>query len=401
MDWFVGVVRWSFFEGDRLPQIEFGSLYKFVASIGLVLIVAAVVVPWILLQSTDVLLISKRSIAGLPDSAGQAIERRQVLVAWAQDQLPVPIFVVLALAGLFLLGWALFKWVPSQQRSDANEQIALQKSEVEFQKLSSHEVDEKLKEEVAETNPVPLDEATSPPAATEAPADRGTPSGSAGGEPSSSIAPDAPQKPEEPDRTVRHGGPEAAEDSRERSRRLIEQLRATEAQVARLFQEAFEGAFKVEREVKITSGAARGRVLDILLDPDGESRAQLGVEIRRFGSQIMPDRLNELLTRAAITTQDLSAGTVFTGARGRPREAKASGILVLVLNGEGFAANAFRIQRHVPVINSVMKRPVGVVVIPHERLDSVQPGELREAVASVWAEPDQIATLSDEVSRRP
>jgi hypothetical protein len=64
-----------------VPQVEFGTLYKFVASIGLVLIVAAVVLPWILLQSTDVLLIFEESIAGLSDSAGGAIERRQVLVA--------------------------------------------------------------------------------------------------------------------------------------------------------------------------------------------------------------------------------------------------------------------------------------------------------------------------------
>lgn len=389
----MGVVRSDISKGKKLPQVEFGSLYKFVASIGLVLIVAAVVLPWILLQSTAVLLIPKRSIAALPDSAGETIERRQLLVAWVQDHLPIPIFVVLALVGLCLLGWALFKWAPSQQRSDANEQIALQKNEVEFQKLTRNEVEEKLKEEVAETNAVLVDGTTSPAAASETPADLGTESGSSGGAPDSSTPPDAAQETDEPNDAPGHDGREATEDPRERSRRLIAQLRATEDQVARLFQEAFEGAFKVEREVKITSGTARGRVLDILLDPDRVSLAQLGVEVKRYGSQVMADRLSELLTRAAITTQDLSSGTVFTGARGRPREAKAAGVLVLVLNGEGFAANAFRIQRNVPAINSVMKRPVGVVLITHERLDSVQPGELREAVASVWAEPDGIANL--------
>lgn len=345
----VNIIRSGISKEDKLPQVEFGTLYKFVTSVGLALIVAAVVLPWILLQSTSVLLTSEESIAALPKSAGDAVERRQVLVARAQDYLPIPTFVVLAIVGLCLLVWALFKWVPSQQRSDANERIALQKNDVELEQLTRDEVDEKLQEEVIQNSPVPLDEAASPSAATATPADPGTTTGSSGSPPSSSITPDAAQKPERPSDTLRHSGQKATEDPPERSRRLIAQLRATEDQVVRLFQESFGGAFKVEREMKITSGTARGRVLDLLLDPANESRAQLGVEIKRFGSHVMPDRLSEFLTRVAITTQDLSADTVFTGARGRPREAKASGILVLVLNSETFAANAFAF--------SVMFRP--------------------------------------------
>ena len=371
-----------------MPQIEFGSLYKFAASVGLVLIFAAIALPWILLQSTGVLLISKKAVAGLPDSAGAAIQRRQLVVTWAQDNLPAPIFVVLALAGVSLLVWAFVKWAPSQKRSDASEQLALQKEEVEFQNLSRAEIDERLEEEVAETNPVQPNEVLPPATESETPTHLATPPPSSADAPT--MSPDAAQ---EPDPAARSDGREAAEVRREQSRQLVAQLRATEDQVARLFQDAFEGAFKVVREVRITSGAARGRMLDIFLDPTGESRAQLGIEIKRLGGQILPDRLTDLMTRAAITTQDLSAGKVFTGVRGRPREAKASGVLVLVLNDEAFAANAFRIQRHVPIINSVMKRPVGVVLITQTRLTSIQSDELREAVASVWAEPDNIANL--------
>jgi hypothetical protein len=381
-------------EGNIVPQVEFGSLYKFVASVGLVLIAAAVVLPWILLQSTDVLLISTKSIGGLPASAGDAIERRQELLAWAQDHLPIPIFLCLFLAGCCLLGWALFKWSPSQQRADANEQIALQTKEVEFQKLSIAEVDKKLEEEVAETESVPADEAPLPPVVAKVPSDRGAQPGALDGVPASSCSPIAAQEPVASDPAAQEGKQDAREDPGERSRRLIAELRTTEDQVARLFQEAFEGAFKVVRGVKITSGTARGRELDILLDPERESLAQLGVEVKKFGSHVMADRLNDFLLRTAITTQDLSVGTVFTGARGRPREAKASGVLVLVLDGKPFTANAFRIQRYLPAINSAMKRPVGVVLIAHDRLDSLQANELRDAVASVWAAPNEIASLT-------
>jgi hypothetical protein len=304
--------------------------------------------------------------------------------------LPIPILVILTLAGLCLLGWALYKWIPSQRRSDATESIALQKSEVEFEKLTRAEVDEKLKEEVTEASPVPSIEAAPSSAKIERLTEQSNSPRSPDGASGSGANADAAKT---PDASAPHDGQKAAEDPRERSRQLIAQLRETEDQVAQLFQNAFEGPFNVKREVKITSGIARGRVLDILLDPDSEVRAQLGIEIKRFKSHVLPDRLSDYLIRVAIASQDLSAGRVFTGARGRPREAKASGVLVLVINREGFAANAFRIQRHVPAINSVLKRPVGVLLITPERLNRIQPGELRDAVASVWAEPGEIGSL--------
>jgi hypothetical protein len=376
-----------------MPQVEFGSLYKFVASIGLVLIVAAVGLPWVLLQSTDVLLISEKSIAGLPDTAGEAIQRRQALVAWAQDHLPVPVFIALALAGLCLLGWALWKWAPSQQRSDANEQIALKKNQVEYKNLSLDEVDKKLKAEVTDTDSVSSAGAAPPAPVLGQTVDDGGPSGQRGGAPGSGMAPTDSPKTDERDGPIHPGEQAKVESPHERTMQLVARLRATENQVAQLFQKAFNDAFEVEREVKITSGVARGRVLDILLNPKSNARAQLGIEIKRFGSRVMPDRLTDFLMRATITTQDLSTGNVYTGLPGRPREAKASGILFLVLDSDNFLANAFRIERHVPTINSVMKRPIGVVLTTPERLEGLEPGELREAVANVWAEPDKIVTL--------
>lgn len=40
-----------------------------------------------------------------------------------------------------------------------------------------------------------------------------------------------------------------------------------------------------------------------------------------------------------------------------------------------------------------MKRPVGGLLVTPEHLERIHPAELRDAVASVWAEPDEIASL--------
>ncbi|MCM3505854.1 hypothetical protein M3666_12090 [Curtobacterium sp. ODYSSEY 48 V2] len=316
---------------------------------------------------------------------------------WAQKHLPLPIFLILAVLGLCLLGWALVKWAPSQTRSDASERIALQKNKVEFEQMTRDEIDKKLEDEATEVGPAPPAGEASFAAATDAltaaQTDGTAGSGPSGGAPDASNVSEDSHKAGTSQPADSVEAEEVRESSVERSRRVIEQIRYTENQVAGLFETAFEGPFAVEREIKIASGTARGRVLDILLDPKDKSRAQLGVEVKWFGAQIMSDRLSDFLMRLAITTQDLSAGTVFTGMRGRPRGAKASGVLVLVVKGEGFAANAYRVQRHISELNSALKRSIGVVIATPEGLERMQPGELRDAVASLWAEPDKVVNF--------
>lgn len=377
-----------------MPQVDFGSLYKFVASIGLALIVAAFAMPWVISQSFQVFLVSQETLDGLPDGAAQAVQRRQDVAVWVQDELMFPLAVAMGFVGLFMLFWALVKWAPSQEVTDQAELLAMRTSEVQFRELTKDEVDSKLEDEATEG--AAQSEQAPPPRATPP---RGGDSRTESDSPPDADADDAKRG---RDDTASADAPTAesdeATDSSARARaaarltteELVARVRATEDEVSALVKAAYGVAFEVTRDVKITSGFARNRSIDVLLDPRGGEWAQLGVEIRRlFGAPVMPNRLQEMMSATAIATQDLAHGKVFTGARGRPRDAKASGVLMLVLPTSSFTANAFRIQRNVPVLNSVLKRPVGVVVISELRLAGATALEVRDAISQVWAEPAQ------------
>lgn len=356
-----------------MPQVDFSSLYKFVASIGVAMLIAAVAVPWLLAQSVGVLTVSEETIDGLPRTAGEAILRRQASIVWVQDTLTVPILIGFAVLGVGLLAWALWKWVPAQKRVDIGEQIALDKSRAEYTLMNGTEIDQKRQAEATDETLV----------------DRESRGGLLAG---------AEQSPTG-DGVAHHRlqmqtpyGAARADLGRP-LKEVVSELAATEAQVTELVKSAFESAFEVAKDVRMTSGSARGRTLDLLLEPKSDGRAQLGLEIRKFSGQLLPSRLSDLMTQVAVSTQDLSPGKVFTGVRGRPPEAKASGVLFLVLKGNDYQSNVLRISGHVPVINAAFRRGVGVVVVSEERLNAVEAADIRAAVASVWTEPDQVVEL--------
>lgn len=310
------------------------------------MIAASVVLPWLLTQATSVLTIPQSRIDELPPGAGQGILRRQSLLVWAQDTLPLPIFIVLMGLGIALLAWALVRWGRSQKRLDTGEQIALDKSRVEYENLTTEEVDKKRVDEVSESTDL--------------------------------VKP----APEVPVVDAQAESPSSSEDRAARREQLVQELRMTEDHIAGLVGQAYSPAFTVAREVKLTSGRSAGAVLDLFLDPEADGRAQLGIEIRRT-SRIWVGRVAEQMLRLAIATQDLAPGAVFSGLRGKPRRSNASGVLILVTKPELIGVE--RIRAQVEDVNSVLRRSIGVVVVSETRLDGLSVVDIREAITTVWS----------------
>lgn len=362
-----------------VPQVEYGNLYKFMASVAIVLIAASVAVPWLLTHSISVLLVSQETLDGLPEQARDSLARRRDLIVWAQDWLPLPVFLILGGCGIALLAWALIQWAPSQRRADAVDQITLEKSEAEYRNMTRDEAEARREDEVAEA--VVGQVSASHGLALVGQAEAVVRSAeSTAGSPTSSESEERTQRTDRPDLP-----PVAA---------MLERLRLTERRVGDLFVAAYAPPFQVEREVRFTKGHSEGRTLDILLDPLDEDRSQLGVEVKLAPRASSLIRVDMAMTQTAVSTQDLKLGKVHTGLKGRPRDAKVSGICVYVVeDAEDLDRYLPRMRMKVLNANKALARPVGVLVVSAERLDELTESELRRAVAPLWAGMEELVYI--------
>ncbi len=130
---------------------------RFLTSVGLLLLVAALLAPYFFFHDTDVLRISQKELRGLTPAGRGALEARQRRTA----DLEVPVLVfsgVLALGGLAALWFGGRRLRTAQGKEDEALEREAKRKEVEFQRLSATEVDEKHAAEARESAP----EATRP-----------------------------------------------------------------------------------------------------------------------------------------------------------------------------------------------------------------------------------------------
>ena len=120
---------------------------------------------------------------------------------------------------------------------------------------------------------------------------------------------------------------------------------------------------------------------------DGTPWGQLAVDVRVLPSTVFRMRLPEVMMQMAIVTRDLKGGAVFTGTRGRPRAAAVTCVIILIEEDDprrGRQDDSWRLQ--ISRANSVLRRPVGAVVVNAAKLAYLRPDELRDAVASAWSD---------------
>lgn len=132
-----------------MDKIEYGDLYKFLASLGLALIVLAVVAPWLFLREPFDLQLEAGKLGNLTEGARALIlYRQQVAISLVRS---VPwISGALLLLGLTSLVTGLLGWKRSQKVLDRKQLADLAKTEKEIEKMSDEALKRKQESENVE-----------------------------------------------------------------------------------------------------------------------------------------------------------------------------------------------------------------------------------------------------------
>jgi hypothetical protein len=128
---------------------EYGDLYKFVASIGVVLISLALLFPWLLLRESFDALHKVSEIAELPQTAQQLLAYRQNTALWWVKNVHW-FSIILSIFGLAFLCIGVTFWRPKQIVIDTKEQLEVQKLAKELIRMTPEEIAVNKIEEAAE-----------------------------------------------------------------------------------------------------------------------------------------------------------------------------------------------------------------------------------------------------------
>ncbi|MCC2313476.1 hypothetical protein [Cellulomonas xiejunii] len=343
-----------------MPRFEFGPLYKFFTSAGLVLIIAAIALPWAILRESSVLLISQQEMDGLTPVAQAVIETKQVQSEGLVHFYPWLSGALLA-AGVFLLVYGLIKWSKRQKVVDEKEdnEVLLQRRGLE--PLNSDEIDHRRNIEVAESIAAEQ-EATSEAGSTvdvdKAPAsERDTAAG-----PHSSIS-------TEP---VANLMTMSATRSSDVLRHL--ETRSTYTAVERQLLNKLSAAFSPTHDVAhgVKMSARSDVTADLVaLSPENSSEPDYVFELKYFAGAVLIALVLKALSQIRAMTNSMTPANDPTAVVGVA--------IVVVEEPEAFA----RLCRLLPEIQRVPARAgprSGVLPILRSELASLEPRMLRRAV---------------------
>jgi hypothetical protein len=134
-----------------MAQLEYGDYYKFVASAGIALLAAAVLLPWMFLRESFDLAMETSKLALLTPDAQNVIRERQHLVALIITWIP-KISLGIGSVGVAMTTLGLFKWHQRQSIRDRGEELGVEKLSRELQQMSPEEVNAKAREELESTD---------------------------------------------------------------------------------------------------------------------------------------------------------------------------------------------------------------------------------------------------------
>jgi hypothetical protein len=136
----------------RVPQIEYGDFYKFVVSLGIALLLASIVTPWLFLREPFDLTTEATRLALLTPVAQKIISDRQAILV---QLLPIVPWASLsfAIVGISFIATGLTKWRNRQLLRDKAEDLALEKLKKELSNMSAEEVNERAVADLEQTSP--------------------------------------------------------------------------------------------------------------------------------------------------------------------------------------------------------------------------------------------------------
>jgi len=137
-----------------VPQIEYGDFYKFIVSVGIALLIAAVLLPWLFLREPFDLLVDANQITHLTPAAQAILASRQLLLARAFHFVPW-ISGTLFIVGLALSIGGLLLWRPRQAIRDQSEDLDLEKRRRELKSMSAEQRDAKIEADIVQERGAP------------------------------------------------------------------------------------------------------------------------------------------------------------------------------------------------------------------------------------------------------
>lgn len=347
-------------------KLDFSSFYKFVSSVGLLLLAAAVALPWFALRAT-----APDAPAGTPaslnvDLALDARAQQFLFIVSAYPWVSGVLFVL----GSVLTGYGLFAWRSRQKKQDADEdETYRQRIELgQSVKASPEDREEKLDQEA-------LEDDTS--------RDKDS-AGSAGDEVREGAVPEPLER------------PDTATRDRYRARR--EFIARAEERVETLLGAAFIKTHQIETGVRLSG--PRSPILDLVArSNDGDRWTSFAMEVRvvdRSPSTAL--RLRDAMLAVAIAARDVPEGQVQVQRVGRPPIAKSVSICFVVVSDEERGIGqptqvptpSFkdRLSATVEVVNAVLLRKTGVICMSQSEFDQASAASLQENVLEVMQRPE-------------
>jgi hypothetical protein len=129
-----------------MPRPDTGSFNRLLTSVGLLLLAAALVIPYFYFQVNDTLRITRDELAALTTTGRESIEGRQGDIAAVQPYV-LPGSAILILAGSSLLVWGGIRLRGAQDRDDREAKARVTMAEAGVRDLTPAEKEEKIAED--------------------------------------------------------------------------------------------------------------------------------------------------------------------------------------------------------------------------------------------------------------
>ena len=130
-------------------KVEYSSLYKFLVSLGLIIMISPAICMGFLLQENEILLINKEELLNITENARLSIEWKQEKLLWFLNNAPCILGVVFII-GAILMIVGLFCWIPSQKVTDKKNKVENKELENQLRKLDEEENTDKIQKEIIE-----------------------------------------------------------------------------------------------------------------------------------------------------------------------------------------------------------------------------------------------------------
>ena len=130
-----------------LNKIEFSDLYRFLTSVGLIIIASSFLIPWLFMKQEIGLLVSKSQYSELIENSKNLTDNRISLGLFITKTIPY-ISGILFILGFMISGIGLWNWKKKQDTVDETDQLKLTELKAKIKELDSSEIEQKAEEEV-------------------------------------------------------------------------------------------------------------------------------------------------------------------------------------------------------------------------------------------------------------